>query len=305
MRGSAIEWPTLGILVLCWVSWCAIVVGSGHLGAFATILLLSPSLALYSSLQHEALHGHPTRHAGLNAALVTVPFGLFIPYPRFRDLHLAHHRNQHLTDPFEDPESYYVDPDQWARFPGLWKAVLTANNTLVGRMVIGPALGTVGYWRADFDRIRAGEPGILRAWLFHALHVSTLIAALSFLFSQPWWVYLVAAYGGMAIIHVRTFVEHRAHEDDAARTVAIEDRGPLAFLFLNNNLHAAHHLRPGLAWYALPAFYARHRTRLLHRNGGYWFRSYAEVFRRHAFRPKEPVAHPLMERDPVIGQGQP
>ena len=43
----------------------------------------------------------------------------------------------------------------------------------------------------------------------------------------------------------------------------IEDRGPLAILFLNNNFHAVHHANPRLAWYRLPAEYARRRDEWL------------------------------------------
>ena len=73
----------------------------------------------------------------------------------------------------------------------------------------------------------------------------------------------------------------------------IEDRGPLALLFLNNNYHAVHHANPRLAWYRLPAEFARRRDEWLRRNGGYAYRSYGEVFRRYLFRRKDPVAHPI------------
>ena len=55
-----------------------------------------------------------------------------------------------------------------------------------------------------------------------------------------------------------------------------EDRGSLAPLLLNNNLHAVHHALPQVPWYRLPAEYAR-RDELLRRNGGYRYRSYGEV----------------------------
>ena len=42
------------------------------------------TVALHSSLQHEALHGHPTRHAPVNEALVFLPLGLFYPFRRFK-----------------------------------------------------------------------------------------------------------------------------------------------------------------------------------------------------------------------------
>ena len=110
---------------------------------------------------------------------------------------------------------------------------------------------------------------------------------------MPVWAYLVGCWGALAILRVRTFLEHQAHERAPARSVIIEDRGPLALLFLNNNLHAVHHAHPQLPWYRLPAEYARRREEFLRRNGGYRYRSYVEVFRRHLLRRKDPVAHPI------------
>ena len=80
------------------------------------------------------------------------------------------------------------------------------------------------------------------------------------------------------------------------RSVIIEDRGPLAFLFLNNNLHAVHHAHPRVAWYRLPALYRARRERFLAMNEGYRFASYAHVFRGYLFRQKDPVPHPLRGR---------
>ena len=81
------------------------------------------------------------------------------------------------------------------------------------------------------------------------------------------------------------------------RTVIIEDRGPLAFLFLNNNLHAVHHMHPTVSWYRLPGLYRTHQSRFLTANDGYRYDSYGEVFRHYFFCAKDPVAHPLWRRD--------
>ena len=45
----------------------------------------------------------------LNAALVFPALSFTIPYMRFRDTHLAHHVDSRLTDPYDDPESCYLD----------------------------------------------------------------------------------------------------------------------------------------------------------------------------------------------------
>ena len=72
----------------------------------------------------------------------------------------------------------------------------------------------------------------------------------------------------------------------------VERAGPLALLYLNNNLHAAHHRAPGLAWYRLPAFHRRHRAVLVADNGGLVYRGYGMVLRRFLLRPHDRAIHP-------------
>ena len=79
-----------------------------------------------------------------------------MPYLRFRDQHLAHHQDSNLTDPYDDPESNYLDPAAWARMPRILRLLRRFNNTLAGRMLIGPALGQVCFMAGDWKAIRAG-----------------------------------------------------------------------------------------------------------------------------------------------------
>ena len=171
--------------------------------------------------------------------------------------------------------------------------MLAANNTLLGRMVIGPVLGMAWLWQADIRALAAGDRAALRAYLLHALGILPVALWLGTVGTIPVWAYLAACWLALSILRVRTFLEHQAHERAGARSVIIEDRGPLALIFLNNNLHAVHHAHPNLAWYRLPAEYARRREEFTRRNGGYRYRSYAEVFAQYLLRRKDPVAHPI------------
>ncbi|MEM9845588.1 MAG: fatty acid desaturase, partial [Pseudomonadota bacterium] len=140
--------------------------------------------------------------------------------------------------------------------------------------------------------IRAGDRLIRQAWILQ-VPAAALVLALVAASPMPVWAYVLACYGGMSVLKIRTFLEHRAHERANGRTVVIEDRGPLALIFLNNNLHAVHHAHPRVAWYDLPGIWAKNREGYLRRNEGYYYRSYSEVFARYFWRGKEPVAHPL------------
>ena len=70
-------------------------------------------VVLHGSLQHEVIHGHPTRLRWLNDGLGKPGFWLWLPYELYRELHLRHHQNDTLTDPLDDPESYYVTGGRW------------------------------------------------------------------------------------------------------------------------------------------------------------------------------------------------
>jgi fatty acid desaturase len=299
-ESTSIEWPTIALIIACTAVWMIATTWLASVSILAAILLLAPCITLHSSLQHEVLHGHPTRSALLNEALVFPAVSLVIPYRRFRDLHLAHHTDATLTDPYDDPESYYLTQGDWADLSPLRKRILQVNNTLLGRMTIGPALGLVALFKSDWDLIRAGDASVRNAWALHALGLVPIIWWFASVAALPFWAYMIAAYLAISILKIRTFLEHQAHAHAHGRTVVIEDRGVLAFLFLNNNFHVVHHIHPRVAWYKLPALYFNNRERYLTRNGGYVFENYRQIIANFLLRAKEPVAHPLWHRkDPL------
>lgn len=290
---GAVEWPTLLLLGATYAVWA---LGTTWLAVWSlplAILVTGVAIAQFSSLQHEVLHGHPFRNATLNHALVFPALSPFIPFLRFRQTHLAHHHDPILTDPYDDPESNFQDPAVWARMPRWLRTVFRLNNTLLGRMLIGPVLGTALFLRGDIRLLRAGDGAVARAWRLHLGGVGLLLLWLWGVGAMPLWGYLLATYVGYGLLKIRTYLEHRAHEKPRARTVIIEDRGPLALLFLNNNLHVVHHQHPAVPWYRLPALYAEGRARFLACNESYVYRSYAQIFRAHFVKAKDPVPHPL------------
>jgi len=288
------EIPSVVLLIFSYGAFAAVTVSAETLGAGVSIVLVALAVAMHSSLQHEFLHGHPTRNQTINDLLVSLPIGLCFPYLRFKDTHLAHHRDPNLTDPSYDPESNFVCPQKWGRYSAGRKRLCNFNNTLLGRMIFGPLLGLLHFYSQDLSAVRNGDRRVLMSYLYHAIGLG-LIAAWQVSVSQmPVWALLLAAYLAMSILKIRTFLEHRAHEHARARSVVIEDRGPLALLFLNNNFHAVHHAYPGLVWHRIPDEYARRRDDVLRRNEGYWYASYWSVFRTYLFHRKDPVPHPLM-----------
>ena len=290
---ARVELPTLALLAATYALWAIGTTWAATMWLPLGMVFVALAGVQHASLCHEALHGHPTRFRWLNEALVFPQITLLIPYGRFRDTHLEHHRDEQLTDPYDDPESNYRDPEEWARFPAWLKGVFAFNNTLLGRMLVGPIVSQVYFMKADWALIRAGDRAVLRAWLVHLPAVAVVIWWIVAVGQMPIWAFLLASYVALSVLKIRTYLEHRAHEACTGRTVVVDDRGPLAFLFLNNNYHSVHHARPGMPWYRLPAQFRAERDMFLAENDGYYYRSYRQIFAKHLLRAKDPVPHPL------------
>lgn len=279
--------PTWIVAALAYGGWIALTLGYRALPWWIVLPAGGYVMALYGSLQHETIHGHPTRWRWLNEALGWVPLWLWLPYPLYRDEHRAHHDDAILTDPFADPESKYAAPADWPRFGRLRRAALRFNTTLLGRLTIGPALVITDFLRRELRAVIAGGPGRRRVWALHALALAPVLAWL-WVCAIPLWAYaLLFVYPGLSLTLLRSFAEHIASAEPKARTVTVESGPFLALLFLNNNLHALHHERPELPWYALPHL-ARQFPRPALRYAGY-----SEIARRFLLRPIHAPVHPL------------
>jgi fatty acid desaturase len=292
-KQSVIEWPTLFVMIATYLMLGWSTTWLAHYSLPLAIFVTGIAIAQFSSLQHEVLHGHPFQSRFLSEAAIFPGVTVYIPYIRFKDTHLAHHHDPILTDPYDDPESNFLDPAVWNLTPKIGQLLLQANNTLLGRILLGPAVSIWSFVGADIRAILMGNRHILTAWLLHGLGVGFVLAWLWGMNGMPVWAYLLAAYFGFGLLKIRTFLEHRAHDLARARSVVIEDKGFFALLFLNNNFHSVHHSQPGLAWYHLPRLFAENREHFLTRNDGYFYQSYVQVFRQYFFHRKDPVPHPL------------
>lgn len=296
-RSATIEWPTLAMLAFCYGGWASAGLFLYPIAPALALLMMAVFVALHSSLQHEIMHGHPTRNALVNELLVFLPLGLAYPYRRYKVTHMQHHNDERLTDPYDDPESYYRAEGDWQALPRWLKQVLIWNNTLIGRIILGPALGFCGFVWSERRKFLA-DASVRNAWLFHFIGMVPLLLIVHFGFGIPIWLYtIIPAYVGLSIIGVRTYCEHQWFENPDGRTIIVE-RSILSVLFLFNNLHIVHHKLPMVPWYRLPALYAERKSEWQRINGGYVFRSYLDIFRAFAFKSKEPNVHPTMRTNP-------
>jgi fatty acid desaturase len=303
-RPRPVEWPTWLALAGVYAIFGIITYFHGELLLWVVIPVGAYLVALHGSLQHEALHGHPTRNALINELLVFPALSLWIPYRRYRRLHLTHHRNDYLTDPQEDPESYYLDPQAWDRTPSPLRVLYTVNNAMLGRFVLGPAIATARFAAAEARLMLKGDPEVIQAWALHGLSIGLLWIWVSAICGMPFWFYVFGiAYWGNSLTMMRSYAEHRAHDAPGCRVIIVESNPLMSLLYLNNNLHMPHHELPRLPWYKLPSYYRANKARLIEENCAYLMHGYGELARHWLVRPKEPVAHPKMESLPRMKLG--
>ena len=171
--------------------------------------------------------------------------------------------------------------------------MLTLNQTLAGRLVLGPAYVALRFWWLEARLLAAGDTRHLGAWALHVALVALVLAWVIGICRIPLAAYLaLIAYPGLSFSLLRSFNEHRPAARQAERTIINEGGVLTRLLFLNNNLHALHHAQPGLAWYELPQHYRRRRTALLAANGGYFVEGYGAVARAHGLRAKDSPVFP-------------
>ncbi len=252
-------------------------------------------LAWHFSLQHEAIHSFRGVPAWLRFAVVFPPLGLWFPFPLYRKSHTTHHRDVQLTVPGVDTESYYVRRADWERMSGARRALLTFNQTMAGRLLIGPALRLWIMIDRETGRVRKGDFTHLPHWAVHVAAVAALFWFISGVCRMPWWQYcLLVAYPGLSLGLLRAFTEHRAAEDSQERTASVESNVLFGMLYLYNNLHVAHHLKPTMPWYDIPEYYRTNRAELLKGNGHFVYRGYAELAKRWMFVPVFSPVHPFL-----------
>ena len=291
--GRRIEWPTIALAVIIYGLWFLATAFWRDLSWWALTAVGAWIIAWQMNLQHETIHGHPTPKRFVNEAIGVWPLSLWLPYSLYRATHLRHHQDANLTDPFEDPESYYWTAAGWRDLGPCARALAQAQSTLLGRVVLGPAL-MIGRFLTDLGRDAwRGKNGARSVLFRHLLACVPVLIWVVGVCGMPFWVYLAAfVYPGMSLAMVRSFAEHRAAPEPEKRTAIVENARILGPLFLFNNLHVAHHLRGGLPWYQIPTFYRLNRAALIERNGGLVYRSYFDVARRYLLKPHDRLVHP-------------
>ncbi|MEX1110098.1 MAG: fatty acid desaturase, partial [Dongiaceae bacterium] len=167
----AVDLATLGLVLLTYTAFGIVTWFHALLPWWALAPLGAIIVCFHGSLQHEAVHGFPFRARWANTALLVAPLNLWMPYTLYRDSHLVHHRDENLTLPGIDPESFYVDPIRWQRMPHWQRRIMQATNTLSGRLLLGPAVAAIVTFAHALRNVAAGNKAAIRDWSLHAVGV--------------------------------------------------------------------------------------------------------------------------------------
>jgi len=285
--------PTWLVALVLYGGWAALIGLHERLSWWVVSPVGAYLVAWHFSLQHEAIHSFLSAPKWLRWAVVMPPIGLWLPFPLYYEAHRKHHQNMHLTVPGEDTESFYVKPADWAVMHPMMKAVLVANQTLAGRVLVGPFLRLYKLLLRETARLRARDFSHVQHWVVHVVLVAALFAYISGFAGMTWWHYVVGiAWPAFGLGWVRSFIEHRYGPRPGQRTAITESNAFWSLLFLNNNLHAVHHLYPKMPWWQIPTFWRANRSRVLAHNGGYYFRGYGEIAGNWLLKPVFLPPHP-------------
>jgi fatty acid desaturase len=297
-----VEWPTLAVAAAVYLGYGILTWFYQAIPIWLWVPLSAVWLAWYGSLQHETIHDHPTRSRRINARIASLPLSLWIPYRIYRLTHLQHHRYRggRLTDVADDPESFYVAPGTLARHR-FARSLYVANCTLVGRLILGPAVSVYRFWASEVRVSLAGDTRRPIIWGYHLLAVAAVLVWTTVICHIPVAVYvLLVVYPSISLTHLRSFAEHRADPVATRRTVSVESSGLWALIFLNNNLHIAHHAYAKVPWYRLPSIWLRMRAHAVEQ-GLVFAGGYRQVAREYWLRPVITVEHPeVMDRNAVL-----
>lgn len=293
-REKTVEWPTLLLTALIYGGWLAVTYFHQMMPVWLVSMLGAVLITWHSSLQHEMIHGHPTKWRPLNRALAFPPLSLWLPFELYRRSHLVHHRDERLTDPLDDPESYYWMPEHWQELGAVGRGLVRVQTTFLGRLLIGPAWNISRFLKQEVGKALASPGQNRMIWINHVIACALILVWVVAVCEMSAWFYILAmVYPGTSILLIRSFAEHRAREGVSERTAIVENAPFLGLLFLYNNLHAAHHEKPMMPWYEIPAWYKANRERILTENGGLVYNGYFDVARRFFWRPHDRPVHPF------------
>ncbi len=294
------EWPTWLILLAVHAAWVGALIVHESLGKVLTSMILIVVCAWYMSIQHELVHGHPTRFRWVNKVLGFAPLAVWFPYTLYAESHLRHHNDKNLTLPDVDPETHYVSDRRWHSSGTFMRILYTARKSFWGRFLLGPAMALVPTYLEAIKQPLNGNFKYVAMWLTHLSLLGGMLTLVhSYAGISPIHYVFGIAYPALSLAMIRSYYEHRAADNCKHRIVINEAAWPMRLLYLNNNYHLVHHDLPSLPWYLLPRVYRANRADYIARCDDFLVPGYGNLMRRFGFRRIDEPVHPYRKTKSV------
>ena len=262
------------ILTLCSVLYCWLLYTASHTTLTSVVFLCAVAFAfvmvpVYSFI-HEAEHGllHPnekTNHL-LGIWLSTL---FIVSFTFLKHCHLKHHKKNRTDEEMWD--LYYEHQHKWKRFGNLYGMMIGAGYFALWLSVllfaVAPQLLYTRFFRAhsevwsfikDSKRNEKFPHYVGESWLAITFQVACFLVL--DLRVVPWLI-LFASHGFLWAS--QNYVNHAFSPRDiidGAHNLTLP--GKWKWIYLNFNLHLAHHQNPKIPWIHLPAFIRREEGRM-------------------------------------------
>ncbi len=239
LQRAAVEIPTLVLILAVYSSWFALTYQYGSWPLWVVAPLTALLLTLHSSLQHEIVHGHPTRSRSINRLFGLVPLSLWLPFERYR------HTHRSITSTAGSPiRSTTPSPTTGCPSTGSAPARSGACCFRLSRRLPGASCSdrsrtsrTSFAWTSV--RSCATRAACASSGSSTCCGASRSCCGCSCVCGMPIWVYaLTMVVPALSVLLIRSFAEHRARPGVLERTAIVEGSWILGPLFLFNNLHA-------------------------------------------------------------------
>jgi len=259
----------IAILVLCSSAYFVLLWAASHVHHYGWVMMFGflfavimvPVYSLIHEAEHNILHPNPVINEWLGRWLCT----LFIaPYTFFRHCHLKHHKKNRTDEEMWD--LYYEHKDKLKRFGTLYGMMIGVGYFAVWLSVVLYAIAPniiysrffyahteIGGFLKGSDRDDKVGQSRWESWLV-ILFQAFIFYVLDLSFA-PWLIlFVMHAF----LWSSQNYVNHAFSPRDIINGAHNLTVNPwLKWIYLNFNLHLAHHQNPSIPWNHLPAYTAK------------------------------------------------
>ena len=254
------------IIVVCTIAFFSLFTAGTHFHQIWIRLLLGLAFGIIMipvySLMHEAAHNtlHPSAKSNLFlgrwlCCIFTISFTFY------RHCHLKHHKKNRTDDEMWD--LYYEHQNKWLRYGNLYLMMIglgyVATWLSVFLFSISPKLVISAFFKkhTEINGFLNGFTTVNKLLLaqFESVVVIIFQLLLLWLINWDWWLWVIF-YGIHGFIwSSQNYVNHAFSPRDiinGAHNLKIPSW--LNLVYLNFNIHKAHHQNPNIPWLHLPSF---------------------------------------------------